>query len=193
MGKVRIIGGVYRSRWLPFNDNVNGLRPTPDRVRETLFNWLGQDLSGKSCLDLFSGSGALGFEAISRNAQQVVMVENSLQVAKSLTANKNLLKINNLEIYVNDALVYLKNCQSKFDVIFLDPPYASGLLAKVLALIKVRHDLINDGIIYIEYQNSVAAPPPDLSDYQIIKSGKAGVVNYALLRLIKYQEDEVNN
>src|SRR5512147_1235301 len=99
--RVRIVGGAWRSRLLPFPD-VPGLRPTPDRVRETLFNWLGQLMDGKVCLDLFSGSGALGFEALSRGARQVVMVERDAKVARSLRDNATTLHAENCELVVAD-------------------------------------------------------------------------------------------
>lgn len=174
MGKIRIIGGEHRSRQLPVL-NHDGLRPTLDRVKETLFNWLGQDLTGKTCLDLFAGSGSLGFEAVSRNAKQVVMVEQNNQVTKQLEQNKLLLKADNLQIINGDGLKFLQTCQLKFDVIFLDPPYNSVLLEQSLA--QIENVLAEDGVIYAEYQQEC-----DLSQFTIIKHGKAGVVNFVLLQ-----------
>lgn len=174
MGKIRIIGGEHRSRQLPVL-NHDGLRPTLDRVKETLFNWLGQDLTSKTCLDLFAGSGSLGFEAISRNAKQVVMVEQNNQVTKQLEQNKLLLKADNLQIINGDGLKFLQTSQLKFDVIFLDPPYNSVLLEKSLA--QIENVLAEGGVIYAEYQQEC-----DLSQFTIIKHGKAGVVNFVLLQ-----------
>lgn len=177
MGKIRIIGGVHRSRILKFKDGIDTLRPTPDRVRETLFNWLHHDLTGKRCLDLFAGSGALGFEAISQGALSVTMVENNRQVMLDLKANKLLLKSDNVDLVGSDALVFLKSTVTTFDLIFLDPPYSTNLLTKCLQQITTTtHLLSRHGMIYIEYQEL-----PDLAGYTVIKSGKASMVNYALI------------
>lgn len=175
MGKIRIIGGVHRSRQLPVLAAA-GLRPTSDRVKETLFNWLGQDLTGKKCLDLFAGSGSLGFEACSRNAVQVVMVEQNAKVAQQLHKNIRLLKVETVcRMLCLNALTYLKTAADQFDVIFLDPPYQSDLLALGLDLtVKL---LAKNGLIYIEYDK----PPPIPESLLITKSGKAGSVNFALL------------
>ncbi|MBP9742234.1 MAG: 16S rRNA (guanine(966)-N(2))-methyltransferase RsmD [Burkholderiales bacterium] len=177
MGKVRIIGGVHRSRILTFNDKIEGLRPTPDRVRETLFNWLGQDLTEKTCLDLFAGSGILGFEAVSRNATHVVSVEANSIANHDLHRNKKLLHAANLEIIYDNALHYIKRCSRKFDVIFLDPPYNSDLLGQSLVLLKEYSLLSDHGIIYVEYKEL-----PDLANYILMKHKKAGIVNYMLIK-----------
>ena len=177
MGKVRIIGGIYRSRILGFKDEINGLRPTPDRVRETVFNWLGQDLSGKVCLDLFAGSGALGFEALSRGAKHVTMVEKDQNIARDLRLNQEKLNAPNMEIMQRNALNYLDLSTLQFDVIFLDPPYTGTLLTECLSVLKASNVLAPNGIIYIEYKTA-----PDLSGYTIVKQSKAGVVNYMLIQ-----------
>jgi 16S rRNA (guanine(966)-N(2))-methyltransferase RsmD len=176
MGKIRIIGGTHRSRQLTVLD-ADGLRPTLDRVKETLFNWLGQDLTGQTCLDLFAGSGSLGFEAISRNAQSVTMVEKSSQVAQQLISNVKLLMAENCQIINSEAQRFLAKNSLKFDVIFLDPPYNSALLEQSLRLISPH--LAVDGVIYIEYHQN----KPDLSQFNILKHSQAGSVNYALLNL----------
>jgi len=176
MGKIRIIGGTHRSRQLTVLD-ADGLRPTLDRVKETLFNWLGQDLTGQTCLDLFAGSGSLGFEAISRNAQSVTMVEKSSQVAQQLISNVQLLRAENCQIINSEAQRFLAKNSLKFDVIFLDPPYNSALLEQSLGLISPH--LADDGVIYIEYHQN----KPDLSQFNILKHSQAGSVNYALLNL----------
>lgn len=170
---VRIIGGDYRRRQLPFPD-AEGLRPTPDRVRETVFNWLGQELDGLTCLDLFAGSGALGFEAASRRAQRVVMVEKSRKVADGLRSNRQLLAAQAVEVVVMDAVHYLKSCRERFDLVFLDPPYRSDLLVQILPLLPAV--LADGGRVYVE-----AASWPDLSGWQRIKEGRAGLVHYGLL------------
>ncbi|WP_434630759.1 16S rRNA (guanine(966)-N(2))-methyltransferase RsmD [Chromobacterium sp. CV08] len=174
--KVRIIGGDYRRRLLPFPD-ADGLRPTPDRVRETLFNWLGQDLYGKNCLDLFAGSGALGFEAASRSARRVVMVEKSRKAYESLQANRQLLQAAALEVQAGDALLYLKNSRERFDVIFVDPPYDSDLLEQALPLLAER--LSDDGVAYVEARQWPEALPDGLVEH---RRDKAGIVQYGLLR-----------
>ena len=170
---VRIIGGDYRRRLLPFPD-AEGLRPTPDRVRETVFNWLGQDLDGLHCLDLFAGSGALGFEAASRRADRVVMVEKSRKVAEGLRANRQLLAAQAVDVIVMDAVHYLKSCRERFDLVFLDPPYRSALLEQVLPLLPA---VLADGArVYVE-----AAGWPDLDGWRLIREGRAGQVHYGLL------------
>ncbi len=180
MGQVRVIGGIHRSRILKFKDGVNGLRPTPDRIRETLFNWLGQDLTGKTCLDLFAGSGALGFEALSRNAKWVTLVEKDIAVVKDLRRNQEVLAMSNIEITNSNGINYLERLPKGFDVIFLDPPYQSELLSKSLDIISKTDVLTNNGVIYIEYQTR-----PNLDGYDIIKESKAGNVGYMLITPIR--------
>lgn len=173
--QVRIIAGRYRRRLLPFPD-AEGLRPTPDRVRETLFNWLGQELYGRVCLDLFAGSGALGFEAASRGAKRVVMVEKNRKVAAALRSNSALLDAKEIEVVESDAFSYIRNSRDKFDVILLDPPFDADLLPQLLPLLR---KLLNDeGLIYCE-----ARQLPELDDWLVYKEGKAGQVRHALLGL----------
>lgn len=174
--QVRINAGVWRSRTLKFPD-VEGLRPTPERVRQTVFNWLGQDLTGKNCLDLFAGTGAFGFEALSRNAKRVVMVENSNRAYQSLLQNKMLLKADNCEISNRDALDFLNNNVQKFDVIFCDPPYNKGWLNKLLPIL--NQHVSDDGVIYAEAEFEIKAD----SRWQVFKQSKAGNVYYHLLKL----------
>lgn len=177
--QVRIIGGDYKRRLLKFPD-AEGLRPTPDRVRETLFNWLGQECTNLSCLDLFSGSGALGFEAASRNAKRVVMVERAKNVAASLKDNQTLLGAANIEVIWGDALRFLDTTSDRFDVVFLDPPFASDFLAQVLP--KLPRILNAGAVIYAETANW-----PDREGWEIVKEGRAGQVKYALLRAVLVQ------
>jgi 16S rRNA G966 N2-methylase RsmD len=173
--RVRIGGGVWRSRLLTFPD-VIGLRPTPDRVRETLFNWLGQVMDGKRCLDLFAGSGALGFEALSRGARQVVMVERDSKVAGALKENAAALKADNFELVVADALKFLGQETRRFDVIFVDPPYQLNLLPLVLP--GLLPHLEDDGLVYAEAD----APLEFASEWQVWRQGRAGLVHYYLLK-----------
>ncbi len=177
MNKVRIIGGRWRRHWLRFGE-APGLRPTPDRVRETLFNWLGQTLAEKCCLDLFAGSGALGFEAASRGAHAVVMVEHNPRVFRGLEENQARLCATNVELAAADALKYLARCQRKFDVIFLDPPFRQNLLERILPLIGGH--LMVGGMVYVESEKPMTVDAPWMS----WRSGKAGEVNYQLLKWV---------
>jgi 16S rRNA (guanine966-N2)-methyltransferase len=172
--RVRIIGGRYRRRLLDFHDST-GLRPTPDRVRETLFNWLGQDLPGWTCLDLFAGSGALGFEAASRGAQRVVMIERDARAISALEKNRALLDASAVEILRAEALAWLTNNHETFDLIFVDPPFDSGLSGPVLA--ELATHLKSGGHAYVE-QGAEVRPPPG---FIIHRSGRAGRSHFALL------------
>ena len=172
--RVRIIGGQYRRRLLDFHDS-GGLRPTPDRVRETLFNWLGQDLPGWSCLDLFAGSGALGFEAASRGAARVIMIERDLKAVDALEKNRAMLGASQTHILRADALAWLANNRETYDLIFVDPPFDSGLAEPVLAEL-ARH-LKSGGQAYVEQGSEVIAPP----GFIIHRSGRAGRSHFALL------------
>ena len=176
MNSVRIIGGQYRRRVLRFPES-EGLRPTPDRVRETLFNWLGQDLDGCHCLDLFAGSGALGFEALSRGAARVVMVEQAPKVLAALRENAEMLgKPAALEITRGDALQYLSSTKSKFDLIFLDPPFKKGWISRLEPLIPGVAS--ENAALYVEAEQEIAA----LGDWRAVRHGKAGEVHYQLMR-----------
>jgi 16S rRNA (guanine966-N2)-methyltransferase len=176
MNKVRIIGGELRSRVVSFPD-TDGLRPTPDRVRETLFNWLGQTLYGRTCLDLFAGSGALGLEAISRGAKRVVMVEIDHAALRALQDNVRKLGCANVSVQSQDGLEFVLRDANKYDVIFLDPPfqkdYLPGLLEVLPRLLK------ENGVVYVESGAAITVPPP----WQTVKSGKAGQVYYQLLNI----------
>jgi 16S rRNA (guanine966-N2)-methyltransferase len=179
MNSVRIIGGEWKRRVLRFPDS-EGLRPTPDRVRETLFNWLGQDLDGLSCLDLFAGSGALGFEAASRGAAKVVMVEQSPKVFAALDANARLLGGNErLQIARADAVKFassLSSTSSRFDVLFLDPPYKQGWIDRLMPLLPGL--MADDGALYVEAEQ----PLEKLGEWRTVRSGRAGQVCYQLMR-----------
>ena len=178
--RVRIIGGQWRSRMIDFPDG-EGLRPTASRVRETLFNWLGQSLHDRHCLDLFAGSGALGFEAASRGAASVVMVEKSKMACLALETNREKLKAGNCRIVTGDALTFLATNREKFDIVFLDPPFASELMPALLA--RIQTQLTEGGVVYAEF----GAPPETVlaimnsQGWEFVKRGKAGVVHFALL------------
>jgi 16S rRNA (guanine966-N2)-methyltransferase len=176
LNTVRINAGEWRSRLIKFPD-AQGLRPTPERVRQTVFNWLGQDLTGKHCLDLFAGSGVMGFEALSRNAKSALLVEKTSVVYKAILENKAALKADHAQVFHLDALHFLDQNQQRFDVVFLDPPYNLGLLAKVLPLLPAH--LNQDAIVYVEAEYKIEAD----DNWQVIKQSKAGNVFYHLLKL----------
>jgi 16S rRNA (guanine966-N2)-methyltransferase len=171
---VRIIGGAWRSRIIEFPDAAD-LRPTPDRVRETLFNWLGRDLTGMACLDLFAGSGALGFEALSRGAASVVMVENTAAVLSAIRENARKLGAANLTVVRSDALEFARGTRSRFDIVFVDPPFRLGVQAAVLAL--ARGLLPEGGRAYVE-SDAVIEPSPG---WGVLKHSRAGNVHFHLL------------
>lgn len=180
--RVRIIGGKWRSRVIEFPEAV-GLRPTGDRVRETLFNWLGQTMHGRICLDLFAGSGALGFEAASRGAARVLMIESNPAAVSALNASKAVLQADCCEVRRMDAMTFLRQPQGRFDVIFMDPPFSSAVLAEALRAVTIF--LEDEGKVYVEWgeplQPLLAALPGPA--WQVVKQGKAGVVHFALLCL----------
>ena len=173
--EVRIIGGAWRSRRIRFTPREH-LRPTPDRVRETLFNCLGQDLTGLVCLDLFAGSGALGFEAASRGAKRVVLVESDRSAYASLVANREALEAGRVEIVNRDALEFLRNDGGQYDVIFLDPPFSENYWSRLVPLLLPR--LAPQGLVYYESGEGIAWP----ADWQVVRQSRAGNVVYQLVR-----------
>jgi 16S rRNA (guanine966-N2)-methyltransferase len=175
---LRIIGGKWRSRKLGFISAPN-LRPTPDRVRETLFNWLQRAIADARCLDLFAGSGALGLEALSRGASEVVFIEKHRAIAQQLEQNLALLKSANMVIN-NDAKRYLQQASKPFDIIFLDPPFRKGLLPIILDRLLERQLVSSKALIYLEHE---AETEYDWQDWQltILKETKAGQVKSYLL------------
>jgi 16S rRNA (guanine966-N2)-methyltransferase len=173
-GQVRIIGGSYRRRLLAFPARP-GLRPTPDRVRETLFNWLGQVLDGFACLDLFAGSGALGFEAASRGARRVVMIERDRVACAALIANRELLGASAVEVVSGDAFGWLARAAERFDVVFLDPPFRQNVLPELLALLP--RVLAARARVYVESERPLDA----CSAWRELRAARAGQVSYQLL------------
>ena len=181
-GLVRIIGGRFKRSKLDVADRP-GLRPTPDRVRETLFNWLGQDLSGWRCLDLFAGSGALGLEAASRGAARVDLVERDPSLARMLADNGRRLGAAAVAVHALDALQFAARCtDAGYDLIFIDPPFgAAGLHQQALAA--SARLLADGGLVYLEtpsaelLQQLATAPT-----WQLLRSARAGAVHYALLQ-----------
>ena len=184
--QVRIIGGQWKRTPLPVVD-AEGVRPTPDRVRETLFNWLDhlldRDWHGHRCLDLFAGSGALGFEAASRGAARVLMVESLAAACKALQATRDKLDAAQVEIRRSDALSLLASLPGPYELIFLDPPYGLRLLPALLPA--CRPLLAPGGLVYAESDQPFAADATDwLSGWQTVRSGKAGSVHFALLAVV---------
>nr|WP_310732331.1 16S rRNA (guanine(966)-N(2))-methyltransferase RsmD [Ideonella sp. A 288] len=175
--EVRIIGGLWKRSKLPIADRP-GLRPTPDRVRETLFNWLGQDLSGWRCLDAFAGTGALGFEAASRGAADVVLLERDTALVRSLHLSRQRLKAEGLRIETADALSWMPRCApGSFELVMLDPPFDSTLLGPAIA---AGAPLVAPGgCLYIESP----APQTDApTGFQLWRQDRAGAVHFCLMR-----------
>lgn len=175
MGEVRIIGGSHKRRVIQVCDVV-GVRPSPNRVRETLFNWLGQDLTDWSVLDLFSGSGALGFEAASRGAQKVVMIEQHAQVLKQLEKNRTDLKFSQVQIIKANAREWPKSCDSQFDLILADPPFSDPGIESLLGVVSTC--IKASGMVYLE----TPKPVPEMSDWRLFRAARAGQVYYQLLQ-----------
>ncbi|EHK61067.1 16S rRNA (guanine(966)-N(2))-methyltransferase RsmD [Halomonas sp. M1] len=171
MGKLRIIGGDFRRRQLPVLDHP-GLRPTPDRVRETLFNWLGQQLYGTQVLDLFAGTGALGIEALSRGASQVIFVERDAQVATLIRDNLASLGAPQGEVVTADALTFLGSLGQPADVVFLDPPFHQGLAAPCCAALEAGGWLAQEATIYLETEQTLTPEVP--ANWQLHRETRAG-------------------
>ncbi|HHH39567.1 MAG TPA: 16S rRNA (guanine(966)-N(2))-methyltransferase RsmD [Sedimenticola sp.] len=178
--RVRIIGGRHRGRRLAFPD-LPGLRPTPDRVRETLFNWLQPQLSGAACLDLFAGSGALGLEAASRGAGRVVMLDRSPLAVAALRRNVEQLGLDGQVTVIRaDALAWLEGPAEPFDILFLDPPFAEGLLEPGCRALEEGGWLAPGARIYLE--RALKGPAPGLpGDWAVLREKRAGQVCYQLL------------
>ena len=174
-GQIRIIGGQWRGRKLPVAD-VAGLRPTTDRVRETLFNWLMFELQGARVVDLFAGSGALGFEAASRGASSVILVERHDGVARTLAGNiERLQAADRLQLVVGDALRFAASPPPEpCDLLFVDPPFGQGLLRELLPLLTSPAWLRPGGWLYVEHERSLAlSPPPQFSVHRQLQAGAA--------------------
>ncbi len=175
--EVRIIGGQWKRSKLPVAARP-GLRPTPDRVRETLFNWLGQDLTGWRCLDAFAGSGALGFEAASRGAADVLLLERDAALRASLQATRQRLNAAALRIEGGDAIAWMSRAPAgSFDLVLLDPPFGTDLAEHALPL--ATRLAAADGLIYLEARQALAVPPPG---WDLHRQGRAGAVHFHLLR-----------
>jgi 16S rRNA (guanine966-N2)-methyltransferase len=170
-GKLRIIGGDFRRRQLPVLDRP-GLRPTPDRVRETLFNWLGQALYGKQVLDLFAGTGALGIESLSRGAAEVTFVERDAQVASHIRENLTTLKAAQGNVITADALSFVVSPGQPMDVVFLDPPFHQDLAADCCSALETHGWLADEAMIYLETEQSLHPTVP--ANWQLHRETQAG-------------------
>jgi 16S rRNA (guanine966-N2)-methyltransferase len=180
--RVRIVGGIHRGRKIAFPDAA-GLRPTGDRIRETLFNWLAPALPGSRCLDLFAGSGVLGIEAASRGAGEVVLVESAPRVARALRETIDALRLGGqVRLVEADALRWLGSAVPvPFDVVFLDPPFAAGLLAEAAAALERGGWLAEGALVYLE-RAQARGPWPVPAHWKIVRDKHAGQVSYALAR-----------
>jgi 16S rRNA (guanine966-N2)-methyltransferase len=180
--EVRIIGGRWKRCKLPVAKRP-GLRPTPDRVRETLFNWLGQNLSGWRCLDAFAGSGALGFEAASRAAAEVVLIERDPQLARSLRDSKERLKADVLQVECADALAWMPRCAPRaFELVFIDPPFDAELTLP--ALKAAARVVVADGFVYLESSRMFDASELLALGFKVQRHARAGAVHFHLLQRV---------
>jgi 16S rRNA (guanine966-N2)-methyltransferase len=183
--QVRIVGGQWRRSVLPVADKP-GLRPTPDRVRETLFNWLGQDLTGWRVLDAFAGSGALGFEAASRGAAEVLLVEQDAELVRLLNASRERLKATNLQVQRGDGLAVLRGAApGRWDLVLLDPPFGAALGQRSLAA--AAQALPAGGWVYLESGEQAPEPPARL---RLHRQARAGAVHYALFQAAGQDAEE---
>lgn len=182
LGEVRVIAGLWRGRKLPVL-NAEGLRPTTDRVKETLFNWLMMDVAGSRCLDCFAGSGSLGIEALSRQAQAVVFLEKFANAAAQLKKNLSALKAENGTVFHTDTLQFLaqKNSDAPFEIVFVDPPFHQGFVPRVLNALVQNGWLAENALIYVETEKTHA--PLNLPEtWQVLKEKTAGQVTSRLVR-----------
>jgi len=182
-GRLRIVAGKWRSRLLRIAE-VPGLRPTSERIRETLFNWLTPRLAGARCLDLFAGTGALGLEALSRGAAETVFVEKSRQAVRTLRDNIAALQSTAATVHHADATEFLQSvADGKFDIVFLDPPFAADILDDLCRLLATTPILANGARIYLEEDRA----KPDVSlpeGWQVIKTKNAGNVRFSLVSVV---------
>ncbi len=183
-GELRIIGGDWRSRKLRFPD-AGGVRPTPARTRETLFNWLSFHLAGSDCLDLFAGSGALGLEALSRGAAQATLVDNNASLATTLRDNLRLLGSDAGTVVCAGADTYLSQRQREpFDIVFMDPPFRQGWLTTLFSLLDSRGWVKPGGWVYVEHESDLPAPAAP-ANWQLHRQKTAGQVTYCLYRVVQ--------
>ncbi|MBN8714586.1 MAG: 16S rRNA (guanine(966)-N(2))-methyltransferase RsmD [Xanthomonadales bacterium] len=177
-GRVRIIGGSLRNSRLPVVA-VDGLRPTPERVRETVFNWLAPVIAGARCLDLCAGTGAMGIEALSRGAAAVSFVERDPRLAQALRANLGRLGVSG-EVAVADAQTWLRGAPQTYDVVFLDPPFALGLWSALARQLEAGGWLAAGSLVYVEWSGPAAPELP--ASWRVHRQGQAGAVHYVLMQ-----------
>lgn len=191
-GQIRIIGGQWRGRKLPVPDS-DGLRPTTDRVRETLFNWLAPYIAGSRCLDCFAGSGALTLEALSRYAAKAIMLEKQRSIAAQLQQNLQCVDAKQAKVVQTDTLGWLEQSGQPFDIVFIDPPFRQGLIDPVMLLLEKNHWLSNDAWIYIECEaehKQLEVP----THWRLHREKQAGQVIYRLYhRQIEQCRDNVQD
>ncbi len=184
-GQVRIIGGMWRGRKLAV-PSLAELRPTGDRIRETLFNWLSPIIGGSYCLDAFAGSGALGFEALSRGAAHATLIDQSAVVVNLLKQEAEILKTTTADIYQATLPNQLKRPAHLFDIVFLDPPFQSDLLLPMCFYLEENNLLAKEARIYVETNTPVNASTLP-NNWEVIKAKKTGGVAYCLLSRIERQ------
>jgi 16S rRNA (guanine966-N2)-methyltransferase len=177
--QLRIIGGLWRGRKLGFPD-ADGLRPTGDRIRETLFNWLAPDIQGAHCMDLFAGSGALGLEALSRGAKSSLLLEKNAAAAQQLKSNLQLLQAGNGKVEQVDSLAWLNRQQpaQRFDIVFIDPPFALDLWEKIATALETHNWLSDAAVIYLEAPRDAHLQLP--ANWQLHRDKQAGQVSFRL-------------
>ena len=181
-GFIRIIAGQWRGRKLPVHD-IEGLRPTTDRVKETVFNWLMNDVVDKNCLDCFAGSGSLGIEALSRGASSITMIEKDSQAARQITDNLSLLKAENAQVIKGDSLNYLSADQQQYGLVFIDPPFRKALAEPICQLLETNELLEPSALIYVEIESEMTNFTPPIN-WQLLKEKAAGQVSFRLYQRI---------
>ena len=182
-GKIRIISGKWRSRKLDVIEAPD-LRPTPDRIRETLFNWLQPYIEGAHCLDLFAGSGILGFEALSRGAASATLIDSNNSVVKNLALQASKLQASGMEVICADASHWLKSSHKQYDIVFLDPPFSKNQLGQIIGQLLNCVCLHPGTLLYTESDDDFSYDDDRL---QLMKSGKAGAVHFKLYEYVERQ------
>ena len=185
-GRLRIIGGQWKRHTLHFNGGAD-LRPTPDAIREKLFNWLTPVIEGACCLDLFCGSGALGFEAASRGATLVILVDNNRQSCEEINKNRVRLGAQQIRVYCEDALEWLASSNQAFDIVFLDPPYNSDLARRSIARLQA-HQLAPGTMVYVETERRLKLAYP--KNWEELRSGHAGQVSCRLFQITSSDQSD---
>jgi 16S rRNA (guanine966-N2)-methyltransferase len=179
LGSVRIIGGKWRGRRLVIPTDF--IRPTPDRIRETVFNWLAPIISGAHCLDLFTGSGVLGFEALSRGAQYLEMVDQSLEVVNAIRATLQRFKVDNARVYQAQLPDQLHGAEQRFDIVFIDPPYKQNLLLPTCNFLETHQYLASPAYLFLEAERLIHENELP-HNWQLMKAKQAGQVAYHLAK-----------